>query len=300
MVDQYSIKDLEIISGIKSHTLRIWEQRYALLVPARTETNIRYYSGNQLRELLNICVLYNNGFKISQIAKLDPSSIAREVTAIIKDEPSVTGQVDILVIAMVELDEIRFQHTLHANISTIGVSATVEGIIFPFLRKIGFMWQTGAINPAQEHFVSNLIRQKIISEIDKFPPTDSSIRGVLFLPEHEMHELSILYYLYLCKKAGIKCFYLGQSTPYEDLLDVLEYVKPNFILTVLTQPMKDVSTTEYISKIASSFPETTIIASGAQVYFLDSPESDNVVFFKSSAELNSILENGLVSLPKVN
>ncbi|HEX8549673.1 MAG TPA: MerR family transcriptional regulator, partial [Cytophagaceae bacterium] len=204
MVDQYSIRDLEIITGIKAHTLRIWEQRYSFLVPSRTDTNIRYYSGNQLRELLNICVLYNHGVKISQIAKLDQASIANKVNSIIKDEPSLAGQVDLLIIAMVELDEIKFHKTLEANIAKLGLSESVESIIFPFLRKIGFMWQTGAINPAQEHFITNLIRQKIIAEIDKYPPAGSETKAVLFLPENEMHEISILYYWYLCKKNGIQ------------------------------------------------------------------------------------------------
>jgi DNA-binding transcriptional MerR regulator len=155
-VSNYSIKDLEQLSGIKAHTLRIWEQRYNLLCPKRTDTNIRYYDDQDLKLILNVALLNDNGFKISKIASMEPSEMREEVMKLTERTLTHDDQIHALTISMIEMDEDRFDKILSTNILKLGFEQTMMNIIYPFMSKIGVLWQTGAINPAQEHFISNL------------------------------------------------------------------------------------------------------------------------------------------------
>jgi MerR family transcriptional regulator, light-induced transcriptional regulator len=198
----YSIKDLEMISGIKAHTLRIWEQRYHIIHPKRTPTNIRFYEDDDLKHLLNISLLNKNGLKISKIASMSEEEIAEAVSDLSKGSFEDSVQIDALTISMMELDEIKFETIIAANLQNLGFERTMMEVIYPFLDKLSLLWITGSIHPVQENFISNLVRQKLIAAIDALSANKSCHAGfTLYLPEGESQELSLLFLQYLIKSA---------------------------------------------------------------------------------------------------
>jgi DNA-binding transcriptional MerR regulator len=228
---EYKIKDIEVLTGVKAHTIRIWEKRYGFLNPERTETQIRTYNDDDLGMLLNVAMLNKHGFKISKIAQMMPSQISEKVWELV-GKSSTDASSEKFVYALINLDEQLFKDTLQAEIDEIGLEKVFKDVLIPFLDRIGVMWMVGSINPAQEHFISNLIRQKIISEIDKIPvPTDRKNPIMLFLPEHEWHEISLLYYHYCLRKNGDYTVYLGQSLPYDSLIECIERLQPKVLVT---------------------------------------------------------------------
>lgn len=261
----YSIKDLEQLSGIKAHTLRIWEQRYNLLSPKRTDTNIRFYDDDDLKLILNVALLNDNGYKISKIAKMNLSEIRAEVVTLSERTLTHDDQIHALTICMIEMDEERFDKVLSTNILKIGFEQTMLNIIYPFMSKIGVLWQTGAINPAQEHFMSNLVRQKLIVAIDGQIYKGGGKKFLLFLPEGELHEISLLFAAYLIKLKGHKVFYLGQSTPRADLELVYKMHKPDYLMTVITTSPGSEQVQEYVDDLCHKYEQTQIILSGYQI-----------------------------------
>jgi MerR family transcriptional regulator, light-induced transcriptional regulator len=290
-VGSYSIKDLERISGIKAHTLRIWEQRYEILKPERTDTNIRTYSDNDLKRILNIGILNNNGVKISKLAKMNAEQLFQQVRDVSENIENTQNQVDNLVIAMVEMDEDRFERYMASCILRHGFDQTMSQIIYPFLQKVGLLWQTDSINPAQEHFISNLIRQKLIVAIDATSnqQNEEGKRFLLYLPENEMHEISLLYANYKIRAAGNKSIYLGQSVPYSDLKMVYNLHKPDYILTILTCQLLNSTLQEYTDRLAAHFPESQILISGA--FALNQPfeAAKNILIYNDIEHLGRIL-----------
>jgi DNA-binding transcriptional MerR regulator len=288
MIARFSIKDLEKLSGIKAHTLRIWEQRYGILKPERTDTNIRWYCNTELKQLLNITLLYEHGYKISKIACLKNCDMIAEVNKIVDSQFGVCDQIRGLMLSMVELDEQRFETIISNNILHNGFQDTIEKIVYPFLHKIGIMWQTGIINPAQEHFISNLIRQKLIAAIDKqiMPNNKAAWKFVLFLPEGELHELSLLYFHYLLKSKGHQVTYLGQSVPLLDLQKVFEIREPQYILSIFTHVVEHPE--KYIKELSKAFPKTVILLSGCQLN-KETKLPKNVHSFNTPAELQLLI-----------
>lgn len=265
---QYSIKDLEQLTGIKAHTIRIWEKRYQLIEPERTSTNIRYYSDGDLKKLLNVSTLNRNGFKISSIVTMNNDEINERIMEISETTHDSDNQIEQLIVAMIDLDEQRFERVLSTSVIKIGFDDTVVKVLYPFFEKIGLLWQIGTIYPAQEHFVSNLIRQKLIIAIDGQSGNSkpSSKTFLIFLPSNEWHELGLLFYNYLAKKAGMKVIYLGQSVPYEDLIEVSSKQKIDFLFTSITTPLTLKKYSEYIHQLSSTFPEKTIYITGYQTH----------------------------------
>ena len=272
----YSIKDLEQLSGIKAHTLRIWEQRYNLLLPKRTETNIRYYDDEDLKLILNVALLNDNGFKISKIAGMSETEMREEVVKLTEKSLTHDDQIHALTICMIEMDEERFDKVLSTNILKIGFEQTMVNIIYPFMSKIGVLWQTGAINPAQEHFISNLVRQKLIVAIDGQIYKGGGKKFLLFLPEGELHEVSILFATYLIKARGHKVIYLGQNTPNEDLSTVYKLHNPEYLLTVITTSPSAENVQEYIYSLSERFSNSQILLSGYQIVGQDLKFPQNV------------------------
>jgi DNA-binding transcriptional MerR regulator len=191
----YSIKELEKLSGIKAHTIRIWEKRYNLIDPHRTNTNIRYYTDDDLKKILNVAVLNRQGIKISNIARLNGLELKEEIIRVTRNIHSGDTIIDSLVIAMIDLDEFKLEAITDKSISKIGFKSTVIDVFYPFLDKVGILWQSGDVNPAQEHFVSNLIRQKIIAAINQLPNSfyPEAKKFMLLLPEGEWHEIALLF-----------------------------------------------------------------------------------------------------------
>lgn len=263
----YSIKDLEKLSGIKAHTIRIWEKRYDIIKPDRTDTNIRKYSDCELKKLLNVAILNNHGFKISKIAKFCQDTINTELEKLNEKEAEFQVQIDMLVVAMVELDRRKFEKILGDSTLRIGFEETAIKILYPFLQKVGVMWQTDDINPAQEHFISSLIIQKLYVAIDQAyqPDLVNATKALLFLPEGEFHEMGLLFFRYLMKKRGYETFYLGQSVPYDDVVKVVKAHDPDVLVTafVANGPCGFMQT--YLDRLAKEFKGKTIYASGYQV-----------------------------------
>ncbi|HYE53807.1 MAG TPA: MerR family transcriptional regulator, partial [Chitinophagaceae bacterium] len=217
-MNDFTIRDLENLSGIKAHTIRIWEQRYSFLKPKRTQTNIRYYSNEELRIILNIALLNKYGYKISHINRMSEDELTRHILALDTPEAVQDRIVYNLIQAMADMDMDRFETVLDQFIFSRGIDNAIIQVIFPFLERIGILWMTGHINPAQEHLVSNVIRQKIMVGIDgALSRFTSRCTVLLFLPENEHHELGLLYINYLLKKRGVRTLYLGADVPAKDL-----------------------------------------------------------------------------------
>lgn len=288
----YSIKDLEHLSGIKAHTLRIWEQRYNLIDPKRTDTNIRYYDQDDLKLVLNVSLLKDNGFKISKIAEMSMEEMHKEVFRVSEKTTSFADQIYALTLSMIDLDEQRFEKIISTNTLKIGFERTMMNVINPFLSKIGIMWMTDTINPAQEHFITNLIRQKLMVAIDGQYPAigEHTKKYMLFLPDGELHELSLLFASYLIRARQNKVIYLGQTMPMNNLMMAFEVYKPDYLLTVLTTRPADMTALEYLNKLSAKFPETEILASGSQVIGQDLKLPDNMTAISNLKHLIEFAE----------
>ena len=287
----YSIKELEKLSGIKAHTLRIWEKRYNLIAPHRTNTNIRYYTDFELKKILNVAVLNRNGIKISNIARLNDAELKEEIMRISELNPSHQNIIDAMVVAMIDLDEIKFKSIVDKFLSRKGIKDTVINIFYPFLNKIGVLWQAGDVNPAQEHFVSNLIRHKIIVAVENLsiPFNPNSQRFLLFLPEGEWHEIGLIFSNYLIKEAGHEVIYLGQSVPYTDVLATGATKEIDHILVSSTTSQPGFDFLQYLKDLGGAFPDKKILYFS---YFFNAQDqlTENHIPLKKINDLLNYLE----------
>lgn len=249
--NEFSIKDLENLSGIKAHTIRIWEKRYNLLTPKRTDTNIRHYPLCSLQKLLNITLLYNNGYKISKIAEIPENKIsilAKEIVSInsIKDQ-----SINDFKLAMLNFDQVHFTKTYNKLLLTKTFQEIFYEIFIPLLNELGLLWQTNTITPSHEHFITGLIKQKIIfnTEIAQVNyNTKNSKLFVLYLPENEIHEIGLMYLNYEIIQKGYQSIYLGQTIPMDSLKDLLKYYSNiTFVSYFTIEPNKE-KINNYITK----------------------------------------------------
>ncbi len=289
----YSIKDLENLTGIKAHTIRMWEQRYEIIKPSRTDTNIRLYEADQLKLMLNISLLNNHGFKISKIADMTREEVYEKVRETIGKASNYEDQINALTVAMIDLDEDAFEKIIATNIMKFGFEKTMIMIIYPFLIRIGALWTTDAVNPAQEHFITNLIRQKLIVAIDgQFEPNRTNPKKfMLFLPEGELHEISLLFCYYLVKSRGNKVFYLGQSLPMTDLHDVYHVHKPDFVVSIITSTPGSENIQDYVNLLGQKITQSQILLSGYQVVGQDLKLAKNMTVINQIQDLINILDD---------
>ncbi len=287
----YSIKDLEKLSGIKAHTLRIWEKRYNLVEPKRTETNIRYYDDDDLKRIMNIALLNRKGMKISHLANLDDREICSKINDLSGSEHDNEYTLDNLVLSMIELDEKKFEKILSLSILRDGFETTLVNTIYPFFEKIGVLWLTGAINPAQEHFISNLIRQKLIVAIDNTVEeiSSGSKTFILYLPEGELHEIGLLFNHYLLKKRGHKVIYLGQSVPFDDLNSVTKIRPSDYIVTSFSSSITGIDVNKYMKNLGDRFPEHTILFSTYEGSKINGSLPENIRQIKNSTDFQLFL-----------
>lgn len=286
----YSMAEIVTLTGINAHTLRKWESRYDFIIPHRTNTNIRYYSDSQLRKLLNIGILVRNGNRISQIDNMTETEISEQVTNILIDSNQ-SDEINALIISMIKMDELAFDKIIDRNVASKGLLATVTEIIYPFLNQIGVLWTTHKAMPAQEHFISNLIRQKIFAAIEKLPLAKRDApKIVLFLLEDEDHEIGLLLANYIAREMGWRVYYLGTKVPLENIEKVIEITKPQLLLSlfILNRP-KWVE-----SKIALLTSKTNVplAISGNNNNFeeIDIPKQVNCL--KNPQEMMTMLSNG--------
>ncbi len=286
-MSHYSIRDLERLSGIKAHTIRIWEKRYGLIEPERTTTNIRAYCDAELKKLLNISILNRNGLKISKIANLSPEEIAQNINKL-TDSPSDTeSYVENLALAMIDLDEQKFEKILSRAIIQLGFEDTIIRIINPFFIRIGVMWQTGTINPAQEHFVSNLIKQKLFVAIDSQLSGNSQHTKTftLFLPEGEMHELNLLFSNYMLRKRGHRVIYLGPNLPVNDLVEIIKIKATDYLMTSFITAISQNDLKDYLQNLSQLFPDKTIYVTGEQISQYTNKLPENIKYLASPQNL---------------
>lgn len=271
----FSIRDLENLSGIKAHTIRIWEKRYNLLSPERTDTNIRTYNLANLQKLLNITLLYHNGHKISKIAKIPEGDIPLVVREIVAKNSSKNHAMNAFKLAMMNFDQTIFFNTYNSLINEKSFREVFKETFIPLLNELGLLWQTDTISPAHEHFITSLIKQKILTNTEKLQhlkPTKTDKVFVAYLPENEIHEIGLLYLNYEIILRGYKSIYLGQTIPMENLMDLMKYFDKIYFLSYFTVvPEKD-RINKYIEdfkELVADYNDPNLWILGRQVQYLD-------------------------------
>jgi MerR family transcriptional regulator, light-induced transcriptional regulator len=290
----FSIRDLENLSGIKAHTIRIWEKRYNLLEPERTDTNIRNYSLASLQKLLNITLLYNNGYKISKIASIAEEEIPQVVQQIISKNSIKHHSFNSFKMAMVNFDAVLFNETYHNLIKESSFTSVFYDVFIPFLNELGLLWQSDAASPSHEHFITNLIKQKIILNTELLQTktiTNEDKTFVLFLPENEIHDIGLLYLNYELTHKGYKTIYLGPTLPISCLKELLSYDNNLYFISYFTvEPNKDrlLNYIESFNEEMGTESDFSLWLLGYQVQFLI-PEQlpKNMRAFKSIENLLS-------------
>lgn len=291
-MNYFTIKDLENLSGIKAHTIRVWEQRYNFLRPQRTDTNIRYYDSEELKKLLRVALLNKYGFKISRINRMSPDEIRNKVISLNRSDAQQEHLVTELINSMVDLDMKRFEKLLDTYISGRGIEESISRLIFPFLDRIGILWAANHINPAQEHLVSNIIRQKLIVGIEHvFSKHINNNTVLLFLPEGEHHELGLLFVNYLLKSRGVKVLYLGANTPLTDVAYLARLKNVNYIYTHLTTILNSFSLDHFVKELIKNIEHIPVVISGPLTRHYDKQPPYPVSLKKSLGEAVSFINS---------
>lgn len=262
----YPINELERLTGIKAHTIRIWEKRYGLITPDRTDTNRRSYNDDQVRKLLNVSTLLAQGQKISKIAALSES----ELHDLIQGEPEAVsadhireGFINDLVKSMLAFDEVGFEKTLAAAITRYGMTDAMLGVIYPFLHKTGLLWSINKAAPVQEHFASSIVCRKLMAATDGLlPPSDDGKKFLLFLPALEWHEIGLLFANYIIKAKGHKTYYLGQNVPFENIEIIVPIVEPDYMLLFYVAPRPKEEITAQLKMLAGVSKKTHLLVGG--------------------------------------
>ena len=286
-MDRYTISDLEKLTGIMAGTIRIWERRYRIIKPHRTDTNRRWYDSEDLKRILNISILYRKGIKISKIATFSGPEIEEKVKLLTRESSDSETQIDSLIVAMSDLDEERINDILMRSVINRGFEPTFTTIVFPFLRRVGVMWHTGSVDIGAEHFVSNIFRKRLISAIDTLTPpaTPDAKKFLLYLPENELHEMGLLFYKYVIRKRGHNVLYLGQSTPINGLVDVVDRWHPDFLVTGALTSLPFDKPEDYLKRISTAFRDKKILVSGILTRYAEKVSLENIIPFESLADL---------------
>lgn len=286
---EYSIKDLEKLSGIKAHTIRIWEKRYGIVQPARTDTNRRIYSDHELRKLINIAFLNRNGFKISRIASMSLKEIEENVSFLTHDNSRADNRIDSLIIAMLKLDELNFNKLLTNYILNHGFENSFIQVVFPFLRRVGTLWMTGAVTPGQEHFVSSLIQRKLLFNIETYAqrPKEGGKKIIFFLPENELHDISLLFYSYIAKKNGHDVLYLGSMTPLNSVRSSLNTWPADIIVTGTSTEISGERKAGFINKFSELFSDQLLIIMGTLKDGIKDKQIHNI---RTAADINDYIK----------
>jgi len=266
MATVYSIKDLEKLSGIKAHTLRIWEKRYGIIKPKRTETNIRYFLDDDLKEVLNIALLNKNGIKISKIAEMQKNEIAEAIKDItVKAIPAEINEIDALAIAILDLNESMCRAIINRVVTRIGFEQSIEELIYPMLDKLGLMWISGSLKRIHETFITALLKNRVCSEIENLEtPLNPRSKFIIYLPQKEDQELSMLFLEYKLKLKNASVINLGVDISVDDLRDACVIFKPDHVFTFINDSLKDESLQSYIDFLSMHLPDVTHLFTGFQ------------------------------------
>ncbi|MEO6893495.1 MAG: MerR family transcriptional regulator [Ginsengibacter sp.] len=289
----FSISQLSRLSGIKPHTIRIWEQRYDALTPNRSDGNTRYYDNDQLRRLLNIVSLINGGYKVSELSVMPDQKLFKLIEEISgKDFKKNKAEYFILqlISAGMNYDEMNFDKIFSHCLLKYGMRNTYIEIIYPMLKRVGIMWTTDLIQPAAEHFISNIIRQKLFTVIDSFPAAkEASDSWMLFLPENEFHEIGLLFSHFMIRIAGHKSVYLGANVPLRSVKEAVKVSSPDNLLLFLTHKDTNDSTQQYLNELSAHFKNKKIRIAGDPIYFKNIGVERNTSLIYSVEDLERIL-----------
>jgi DNA-binding transcriptional MerR regulator len=288
----YSISDLEKLSGIKSHTIRAWEQRYGILRPKRTPTNIRYYEDQDLQLLLNVALLNRHGYKISKIAAMTKEDLARKISDVSEVKIGLDAELDVLTLAVIEMDEYKFSRILDTHIEQMGFEQAMLEIIYPFMEKLSLLWMTGSIKPVQENFITLLIRNKLISAIENIPLTaDRSAKKVLlYLPKDEQQELSLLFMQFILKKRGFQAINLGPNMALVDLKDACQIRQPEYVFTILSETFNNEPIQRYIENLTEATANSHLLLTGYLSAANSMKMHENVTILPSLGDTIEFLE----------
>ncbi len=258
----YSIKEISILSGIKAHTIRIWEKRYNMFSPARTDTNIRRYSDSDLKLALNASLLINMGYKISRIANMSEE----EISSIVSKGNKYTSPPPVpesLFISAINLDKESFLQKITETVEQKGLEWTFENLVVPFQKRIGLLWLAGTITPAQEHFATNILREFLIKSSFSIYAKSQKVDKILFFsPEGEMHEIGLLYFNSIASIEGYRTIYLGQNVPIADVIEVANKHKVKYLFTSITMALPQEKLNELFSTLSKSIPNVKVLATG--------------------------------------
>ncbi len=290
-MDRYTITELEKLTGIRAGTIRIWERRYRIIKPHRTDTNRRWYDDDDLVRIINISILYRHGFKISKIAAMSGVEIAREVALLTRETTDTDTQLDSLVVAMTDFNEQAINDILMRAIINSGFEETFERIVFPFQRRVGVMWQTGSVDIGGEHFMSNIFRKRLIVATDSLPAVDipDRKRVLLYLPESELHEMGLLFFAFIARKEGHETLYLGQSTPFNAMADVAARWNADILVTGSLTGLPYDRPEDYLKRLSAVFSSKKILVAGAMATAAGKKKFDNVFAVNSATELRKHL-----------
>lgn len=264
-MNRLSIAQLAQFSGIKPHTIRIWEQRYNALSPERTEGNTRTYSGNDLRRLLNIVGLLDSKYKVSDLCVMTDDNLQELTQQHYTDHGDAESQKYVLqlIAAGIEFNQLEFEIILNFCIDKLGLAATFKDVIYPLLQRLGMMWAADLMPPAQEHFMSNIVRQKLLVALDSLPqPKENATKWLLFLAEDEFHEIALLFAHYILRQRGENVIYLGTNVPLNTLQQAAETIMPESILTFFVKSNFPEDQQVYLNSIRNCFPKGNIYISG--------------------------------------
>ena len=292
---KYSIADLENITGVKAHTIRIWEKRYNLIRPFRTSTNIRYYDNDQMKKLVNVASLMRSGMKISKVSLLNAEQLRDEISKRLGDTSETESGVyetyaGQLITAGLEFDETTFDKVFSNALRRYGMQACYEKILIPLMNRVGMFWCTNHMNPAQEHFVSNLVKQKLHAAIDSLPPATSSQKPcLLYLPQNEDHEIGLLMAKYILRKEGRNVIYLGQRVPLENLKSTVEQTRPSQLLFFIIQMHPVEQLQQYLDLISKEFRELQIFISGFPYILSKLDIPSNILWIQSPQDFEKML-----------
>lgn len=273
-MNRFSIKDLENLTGVKAHTIRIWEQRYGILEPKRTPTNIRYYEADDLRLALQISLLNAYGYKISRIHQMSATDMQGLIRKISDNGFRQQALSNELLEAALSMNARRFEDIFNDQITRLGLEAAIEGPVFDFMQRVGLMWMSNHLAPAQEHLASHIIFRKLCVGIEQLPQAQERPPVLLYLPEGEVHEISLLYVHYLLRKAGIPVLHLGANAPIAEVSRVADYCKPAHIYTHITSVTGGSDNGKYLRKLRDAIPHIPILVSGAALKKKATPVSD--------------------------
>lgn len=295
-MQKFSIRDIENLTGIKAHTLRIWEQRYHFIVPKRKQRGHRYYDNDDLKNLLRVSFLYHSGWKISKIAQLSADEINKLIVESETTKENYGKAMLSFFEAAIEFDAQKFSANFDKLSEEIGFEKCITDVCYPFLKRIGLLWVTNNIIPAQEHFCSFIIQHKIFAAIDKLPAEKAERETILlYTPNGEHHELPLLYLNYLLKKNGWRTIYLGSNRSLENIDEVMQKTEVDYILFRLITNFTGFEINDYLEKLCKKYSNKTIVASGKYVHLIQRTFL-NLIILKSDADIYDFIHQRTSSI----